>query len=381
MFQTISHLNVPRVHFYEGGKRCPEDLILPSCLRAIAEFFGEEDFGCKHCLAQTPNCKVNCSYSFLVGVSGAASFLSWKEGWHEDNSALAYLSRTPFEPERRIFAALGYEYDLIQKTGSADEDLFRRSILESLQAGAPVLAYGVIGPPEPCIVTGYSPQDDALIGWNYFQNMPSFASGVSYEPGGEFHKTNWYADTHSLIVIHARRPHPPLKETYLKAFQWLAEVIRTPMVRPEADAPETFRLRHNGLAAYSAWAEHLLRDEDFKADDTTLRQHHAAHDFQVGNLAEARWYGSQFLIEAANPDFHPPFSLGEELYRAAGCYAGQHDLMWDLWNLAGGNGNPEAYLKFADPAIRRQMVPIILRARDKEVEALECLERAIAKRL
>jgi hypothetical protein len=27
--------NVPRVNFYEGGPRCPEDICLPSILRAI----------------------------------------------------------------------------------------------------------------------------------------------------------------------------------------------------------------------------------------------------------------------------------------------------------------------------------------------------------
>ena len=100
---------VPRVHFYEGGKRCPEDIILPSVMRAILEFLGEEDYGCKHCLAQNPDCKVLCTYAYLVGVSGAASFLSWKGGWHGDNVAPTYMSADPKAPERRIFDAIGYE--------------------------------------------------------------------------------------------------------------------------------------------------------------------------------------------------------------------------------------------------------------------------------
>jgi hypothetical protein len=39
---------VPRVHSYEGGKRCPEDIILPSVMRAVLEYLGEKDYGCKH---------------------------------------------------------------------------------------------------------------------------------------------------------------------------------------------------------------------------------------------------------------------------------------------------------------------------------------------
>ena len=42
--------NVPRIHFYEGGARCPEDIIFPSAMRAILEYLGDKDFGCRHCL-------------------------------------------------------------------------------------------------------------------------------------------------------------------------------------------------------------------------------------------------------------------------------------------------------------------------------------------
>ena len=72
--------NVPRVHFYEGGKRCPEDIIIPSVMRSILEYLGEEDYGCKHCQSKEPGCKIPCSYAFFCSVSGAAFFLSWKDG-------------------------------------------------------------------------------------------------------------------------------------------------------------------------------------------------------------------------------------------------------------------------------------------------------------
>jgi hypothetical protein len=71
--------------------------------------------------------------------------------------------------------------------------------------------------------------------------------------------------------------------------------------------------------------------------------------------------------------------MAEELLMAAACYAAEHDLMWQVWNLVGGIDNPEAYLKLAEPAVRRQIVPVILQARDRDAEAADHIERALAQ--
>lgn len=380
VFRPIKLHGVPRIHFYEGGKRCPEDITLPSCLRALTEYLGETDYGCKHCLAQNPHCKIFCSYAFFVGITGAGSYLSWKDGWAGDNQAIFYMSPNPEAPERHALDALGYTFEWVVKQEGEDRSaLFRQRIIESLERGMPVLGYGVIGPPETCLITGYDAEDDTLIGWNFFQNMPEFSNGVEYEPTGEFRKRGWYADTFCLLVVGEKKARPELKDVYRAALEWCLKVTRVPMVRPETDAPEWYRGRHNGLAAYSAWAAHLLRDDDIPADnEALLRERHTAHDMAVGHVAEARWYLSQFLIEAANPDFHPPLSMAEDLYHAAGYYAAEHDLMWKLWNLAGGIGSPEAYKKFADPAIRREMAAVILEAREKDALAADAIERTLA---
>jgi hypothetical protein len=93
--------------------------------------------------------------------------------------------------------------------------------------------------------------------------------------------------------------------------------------------------------------------------------HYSVHNDTVGNPAELRWYGGQFLIEAAN---FLPYQMAEDLLHAAALYAGEHDLMWKIWDLAGGNGNPEAYRSMPDPVPRRQMADLILQARQKDVE-------------
>lgn len=363
---------VPRVHFYEGGARCPEDIIFPSCLRACLEYLGEKEFGCKHCLVQNPNCKIFCSYSYLLGTSGGAALLSWRPSWHMDNQVLHHMSSDPFEPYRRAFASVGYTCQMVYKDpGRDNESFFRQSIIKSIQNGLPVIAFGVVGPPEPVILTGYDDDGNILVGWSFFQADPGFNAGVEFEPAGYFRKTAWFQDTEALILLGEKCERPGFDETYRSALEWLVQVTTTPKV--ETSGHE----RYNGLAAYTAWAEQLLRDEDFPGDNVAvLRECHMVHDMAVGYVAEARWYGSQFLIEAADPN-HLHFSLAEYLYKAAGCYAAEHNLMWKLWDLAGGNGNPGAFLKFAEPEIRRKMAPIILQAREKDSEAIQYIQRAL----
>ena len=53
--------------------------------------------------------------------------------------------------------------------------------------------------------------------------------------------------------------------------------------------------------------------------------------------------------------------------------------MWEIWGLMGGIGfSDENVLQLADPANRRQMVPLILQARDLDAQAAECMEQAIS---
>ena len=370
---------VPRVQFYEGGPRCPEDVCLPSVLRAILEFLGEEEYGCKHCLQKSVP-KVFCTYSYMMGITGAAFFLSWKKGWEMDNGAVFYMSDDPTAPERSALNAVGYAHTWVTKEeGRDNEALFRQQITASLQKGHPVIGYGVIGPPEPMIITGIDEGGDVLLGWSFFQKFPEFAVGVDVEPSGYFRKRNWFPDTHSLLIIGEKQEKPALSQTYRDALQFGLKVTRTPIVRPEPDAPEWYKERANGLEAYQAWADQLLQDEDFKAgDEAVLRQRHDAHNNAVGIVAEERWYGGQFLIEAVN---FLPYQMSEDLLHAAACYAGEHDLMWKVWDLAGGNGNPEAFRKLAEPEVRRQMVPIILQARDKDVEAANYIEQALGRKV
>lgn len=361
---------VPQIKFYDGPSRCPEDICLPSVLRAITEYLGDPDYGCNKCRTKSPACQIACAYAYFVGVTGAAFHISWKEGWSFDNQAPVCLDADAAVMEKHAFHAIGYSFEMLLP---GQREQFLPRIAESLQRGMPVISYGVFGPPEAGLITGYDNDGETILGWDFFQTLQP---AMETEATGYYRKRNWAQDTQSVLIIGDKGPRPPLKETYRAALEFALKIIHAPEAKP--GDPERFQDRRNGLTAYDAWADHLMRDEDFQGDEAVLRERFEIHNQMVGMVAEARWYGSQFLVAMTeHTDSHVHRDAIEPILNAAALYAGDHALMWKLWDLAGGLGSPEAWKYFADPAIRRRMVPLIKEAQNRDQAAADNLERAV----
>lgn len=124
-------------------------------------------------------------------------------------------------------------------------------------------------------------------------------------------------------------------------------------------------------------AEHLLRDEEIDPDGRKRGPDlpFEVHDDAVSTVAEGRWYASVFLADMV----HAADRVASHLLAAASCYAKEHELMWQVWGCVGGIGRDRAKAaQFADPAVRRQIVPIIREARARDAEAADHLERALS---
>ncbi len=356
---------VPRIHFYEGARFCPEDICFPSALKSCLEYMGDP-IGCKHTSPPARGLAA-CGYSYLVGTTGEAFALSWSPDWRPSNAIRNLAVVTDDAPYRYALDSIGYTCKSVHKEPDRDnEAIFREHIVASIaQARHPVIAFGVIGPPEAAIIAGYDAGGEVLMGWSFFQGDPQFAGGLEFEPSGYFRKRDWFRETDGLVIIGEKHDAPKLDHVTKQALRWNIEVARRPLVNGLA----------SGFAAYTAWAEALSHDADFPADDeATLRSRHMLHEMAVGTVAENRWYGAQFLLEAAE---HVHYSLVEDLFIAAGRLAGEHDLMWKVWDAAGGNGNPQAWARLAEPAVRRQIIPLILEARDKDIDAVAHCEHAL----
>lgn len=360
---------VPRVAFQAELGKDAQTMPFPACLTACLEYLGD-GLGTREFDWRGQHWQQSNLYTFLLGVTGAAFRLAWRPGWHGDNVEIMYMSDEPTAPFDRAFEAIGREHEfLMPEEGRDDRAYWLERIDESVrELGRPVMAFGVVGPPECCIVAGYDEGGDVLVGWSFFQHFPEFNQGIELEPNGYFRKRDWFENTQTPLIIGDRRQRPPLRDTYCRALSWALHVVRT----PETTAYGAHR--HNGLVAYQAWADQLLADDEFATDDMRLLwERYMVHNDATGLVAEGRWYAAAFLrqIAAAEPD------AAEPLLTAVARYEAEHDLMWRVWDLTGGIGfSEDRVLKLTDPLVRRAMAPIILQARDLDAEAAGHIERA-----
>lgn len=353
---------VPKVGFFPdvkdtGGKSWPEDIIFPSCMRAVMEFFGYPEY----------------DYIHFVGVTGAGWFLNWKDGWHGDNAAIYFM--VPYEDHLKLFEyafdSTGYGMELVPVKGQegAPPAEVRQRLIADIDAGRPVLSHGVVGPPETCILTGYDDGGEVAIGWSFFQHMPDCQPDAT-EPNGMFRQADWEASAFDLFQFGERGEPTAPEIVRRRSLEWAVKVVRT---------PSTWGGRHNGLAAYDAWCAHLLKDDEIDATQSvpegSTDPPFVVHSDAVGTVAEARHYASEYLLRMVQEGRQ----MRPWLLKAAGCYSREHDLMWEVWGLAGGlDRTPENAARFADPATRRQMIALIQEAKREDEMAIEFIERVLS---
>ncbi len=360
---------IPRVGFYRGGNACPESYPFPSCLGACLRFMGD-DRGTRQIEMHGRKWLLNDTYVYLMGTSGEAFRLFWRSNWDLGNSGVLALTADSRQFFDHAFAGIGYGYEILHRQDPGiDESVARQRIIESLRdAGRPILGFGIVGPPECCIITGLDQGGEVLVGWSFFQDTPDFSAGLDFEPCGYFRKRGWYPHVHALVLIGDKQGPVAQEVVYRKSIRRAIDLIRTPVLHLDGPWP-------SGLAAFGSWAETIVRHQDFPADDmAVLRQRHLAHSSTVGMVAEGRWYGSLFLkaVAEAIP------GLADPLQQAVACFEQEHGLMWQIWGLAGGLGfEDDKVLRFAQPAIREQMVPIIRQARDLDAQAADYLEKTL----
>jgi hypothetical protein len=310
---------------------------------------------------------------YAMGVSGGAFKLFWEPPWAWGNCDLLLIGE---EPVRRTFAALGYDYTMLPDYDRASpgdtKERYRKEIVRNIDDGRPVIAVGVVGPPEACVIAGYDKGGEVLYGRSYFQE-----SGKGY-----FSTDEWFENCHGLILLGEKRTKPSPRQVLREALEWAVQLARQREFDRYAldGAPPKQGGVISGFAAYYAMAEALLRDEDFAfpPDDTESMELRCC---AIGNdglhlLHYKRQDAASFLKTMAEDDG----PVSEDLGAAAQAYLQEMEVLAPSLGLVPHSFKPQRErLKLCDPELRRRLAAIVREARAQEERAIGHLEKALAK--
>lgn len=295
-------------------------------------------------------------YDTLMGVTGAA----FRRIWSRDDGGNVDLMYLAPEPHERAFRAIGREFRVVPPER---KDAMIQALKESIATGRPLLAFGIIGPPECGIVAGYDRRGEVLLGYSYFQEG---------DRPGYYEKADWYegaswAGNVGFILIGEKRARPPERETLLSTLAWAIDLARTPK---RAHLPDHV----SGLAAYEAWAAGVEVDADYPRDNAevlgTRVMVHGDQTVMLCERANAAGY-LRSMVEAA-PE------AAAELKAAAALYDEVVKLGPKVWPW-GHDMGPATQQALADPKARREIAQATRQAGEIEALAVEHLEKALAR--
>ncbi|HEY8389751.1 MAG TPA: hypothetical protein VIL26_02175, partial [Clostridia bacterium] len=227
-------------------------------------------------------------------------------------------------------------------------------IIKSIDDGIPVLAFGIIGPPECLIISGYDENGDVLIGWSHFQDFEP----CSKESNGMFRKANWYENLWKVIIVGKKIGRKISNKDVLELGLSILKKTKS----------EGYIA---GLAAYDEWIKYLLNSELDHASDDVLKARHDLHYKLTGNMAEARYWGGTFLDKVAEDINH------QNIKEAALCFKNIHDLCWKVWGVLGDYRDQDLWKKFGDYQNRKRIAEIVKEMKSMDEKAIEYLTSAL----
>jgi hypothetical protein len=372
---------VPRVGFYQGGNIAPEDLPLPSVMRACLRFLGEP-YGFTGLHLHGQEWQIDNAAMLYTAVTGSAFRFVWR--FLETSMGGIDPLYMPVYGDRSIARAMeaaGYAYRLLLRPDYADrigytgerlpaETALRRRVVESIRdRGRPVIGLGVVGGSEPCVINGYDQGGAVLMGWAYTVPALERAEQLEFTPSGYFRKRGWYRDTLGVALLGEKVSRPPLRVVYRKALEWGLEQLRLEEV--------------NGLpagwASYTEWAETFLDAANFPP--RLVPGFAAVYGYLnpvIWELAERRWYAAMFMEYMLHQDGDLNPGIPEEpLTAARDCFQREHDLMWKISNFVMHGGDDVDLDMLQDAGARRSVAEIILEAREEDVRAAGHIERLL----
>ncbi len=217
------------------------DTMFPICVKAVSEYLGDD-----------------VSYAYIMAATGAAFRLVWNRAkWDLSNIDIYHTLKESNDIYQYGAKALGRNFSFLERKEGTSKKEFSTYMKTAIAKGYPVIALGIIGPPEPCIVAGFESDGDVVMGWNFFQNDPEFSSAAGTMDNGYFRCETWWENTDTQAVMCIRNTEDTSYGD--------KDIVMMALSIMEAKEENTYA---KGLLAYGAWKDMLLQEEWFENGST-----------------------------------------------------------------------------------------------------------------
>ncbi len=345
---------VPKVHYGRKFDDCWQLTPFPMCLQAVLDYMGQ-----------------NVHYSYLMAASGASFRLRWNvKGWDLGAVDIRNIYEKQLMPFELAFKAVGRKFKILyKKTCKFEKEDFINLIKSEIDEGRPVIALGVVGPPEASIITGYRDNCNTVLGWSLFQDNMEFAKDVSFDESGYFICDNWWENTEAVMSIGEEISSlTSVKEVLENAYY----LMTTETVR--IGEGDTFL---GGQKAYSAWADAMSDESNFsdKTQLSLIMEHIMCFGDAATMVGEGRSYAAGYInwLGETNP------KVSEECKSCAGFLKAAADCVTKMENVLGGFGGEEVLNKLTEKENREKIASLIREAQNYEAKACEKLKNIILK--
>jgi len=348
-------LGVPRPEFGGLAGSLPFPIVLRNCLN----YMGQQAVG-----------------PFILAASGAAFSMRWNlSKWDEGQHDIQLTYKEPNKVFERSFQAVSRSYKMLKRDDS-DKGGFISFVCEELKAGRPVIALGIVGPPEACIIAGYNNDGDALLGWSLFQNDAEFRKGVRYRENGYFITKSWWENKCTTLLMSIGEEQKPLSDD--------ADILRTAL---EVMTHNNFITSDDekseiacGQAAFNAWAERIDDDSNFAPNQLLplLKAKYTCHQDGQIMVGAGRQAAIEYLksVGERRPEVTELCDKAVEYFNIA-----FSAVAWEMHPLMSqdkrGMSHEKKLMKFAERETRTQLVGLIRKAQENDYKAQKIIEKII----
>lgn len=322
--------------------------MFPICVKAVSEYLGDD-----------------VSYAYIMAVTGAAFRLTWnRETWDLCNIDIYHTLKESNDIYQYGAKALGREFAFLERTEATTKEEFVTFMKSHIAKGFPVIALGVIGPPEPCIVAGYESAGEVVMGWNFFQEDAEYSSNIRLMDNGYFQCDSWWenTDTQAVMCMGAIEGKPYSQK----------EIITMAAAVMEARDEGTYA---KGLRGYEAWKEMLLDETWFEngtSFDSLFSKLLVQNDAMVC-ISDGRKWGAKYFEELSGNYSGKERVICQDIanhFREVSRYA------TEMLSLIGDWSDTEHMLqRFGERKVREELAQLIDAAHAEDKEAYEQIKR------